>query len=153
MSKMKEVAEILGAEIWEEFKVTCSDDDYRITDSRFEALPVCREGVRLTVHWVEAPASILYDLLTGRRKIIRKPFKPKKGEEYWSVTYGSASSAEWHGSVTDLMYYAIGNCFVSKEEADANYKEVTARFEKIYADGTPIIWSDESAGKIMVHQK
>lgn len=140
MSKMKEVAETLGVEIGKEFKVSYADSYYRITDSRFESLTVLGG-------WIEAPADILYDLLTGKREIIRKPFKPKKGEDYWCVTYCGASPVVWHGSVPDLMYYAEGNCFETKKEAEANYKKVIERLEKVFYDSIPMPQAKQIGGK------
>ena len=136
VSKMKEAATILGVEIWEEFKVTGIDNYYRITDSRFEAISL------LSGEWVEAPASVLYELLTGNREIIRKPWKPKDGEQYWCATYCGVLPNEWQGGMMDLAYYAVGNCFRTEEEVDTHKAEILARLEKIYEDGKPLIGAE-----------
>lgn len=138
MSKMKEVAALLGVEIGEEFKTTGIDNYCRITDSRFEIITVWSE-------WIEAPANILYELLKEKREIIKKPWKPKNGEEFFVCLEKGVVADRWADCTNDLMVYAAGNVFRTREEAEANRKEVLARLKKIYDEGKPLIgeWRDK----------
>lgn len=140
MSKMKEIAALLGVEIGEEFEINgYHGSRFRIADEKMEIKSDTDQGLR----WTEVAGDSLYELLTGRRKIIKETRKPKNGEKYWCATYFGASPCEWQGGMSDLAYYAIGNCFKTETEAEANSKEVMARLEKIYADGKPLIQRTE----------
>lgn len=138
MSKMKEVAKILGVEIGEEFSVTKSGYTYRLTESGMETISM--GGISLGGKRIETSGYMLCELLAGRKTIIKKPWRPKYGEQYWcATTYCGASFCEWQDRMSDLAYYAVGNCFRTKEEAEAHEEEVLARLEKIYDDGKPLI--------------
>ena len=133
MSKMKEVANILNVEIGEEFRATGINEDFRITDSRFERLTICNE-------WVEAPSDILYGLLTGKLEVIKIPWKPKAREKFFTCVRGYYVNQEWWTNcASDLMAYAVGNCFRTQEEAEAHCKKVLDRLQRIYDEGKPLI--------------
>lgn len=142
MSKMKAVAALLGVEIGEEFEINDGyrGSRFRITDEKMEIKSDTDKGLR----WIEVTGDSLYELLTGQRKIIKKPWKPKKGEQYWcATTYCGAPQCEWQDRMSDLAYYAIGNCFRTEEEAEAHKEETLARLKKIYDEGKPLIGADE----------
>lgn len=60
--------------------------------------------------------------LLSRKSIIkRKPQKPKDGEEYWLVNHcGDVISLNWIDNFLCITNYKIGNCYRTKEEAEAN---------------------------------
>lgn len=63
----------------------------------------------------------LTSLLSRKSIIKRKPWKPKDGEEYWLVNHcGDVISLSWIDNFLCITNYKIGNCYRTKEEAEAN---------------------------------
>ena len=113
---MAEVARMLGVELGEEFKVACNgcvdDDNYCFA----------KNGIyNISKNSYERPG-MLVNLLTGITTIKRKPWKPKYGEEYWHVTTfdGRIGLNVWCDVWKDINYYKLGNCYRTREEAEAN---------------------------------
>lgn len=84
MSKsfIPEVAQLLGLEINEEFKI--GGDDWTlfcITECGLMERPIKSAKNSWTA---SQKAPTLEGLLAGRLKIIKLPWKPKSGEEYWT---------------------------------------------------------------------
>ena len=109
MSKMKEVASLLGGELGEEFNI--KDDcfsPYKLTN---DGLIDCCGDYR---------TSMLGYLLVGNREIEKIPFKPKYNEWYWYYSwYGKqARKTTWLMYDYNLICHKIGNCFRTKEEAE-----------------------------------
>lgn len=67
-------------------------------------------------------AYVLRDLCTGAYGIKRKPWKPENNEYYYIVDPdGSICFDEWcMDNSIDLNYYKLGNCYRTREEAEAN---------------------------------
>ena len=118
---MAEVAKMLGVEIGEEFEIQypspCSvkttamftEDGFRIVHT---------DTVILHPYWKEVE---LNHLLNGTFTIKRKPWKPKKEEHYWNVRLeGEPWFTRWLDDVIDYNNYKLGNCYRTKEEAEAN---------------------------------
>lgn len=141
MSKMKEVAALLGVEIGEEFGATGKDNTYKITDSGVSYK--ARGG-----EWLETFGCTLYELLIGKRKIVKKPWKPKNGEEFFVCLEKGVVADRWADCTADLMVYAAGNVFRTREEAEAHSKEILERLQKIYDEGKPLIGADEWRDKV-----
>lgn len=105
---MNEVAALLGVELDEEFII----EDYGTYVLTWKGL-VRKDGV--------VQGLILTFLLTGELKIRRKPWKPIKDETYYYVTEeGLTWEEDWVDDDVDLMRYKLGNCYRTKEEAEAN---------------------------------
>ena len=105
---MNEVAALLGVELDEEFII----EDYGAYVLTWKGL-VRKDGV--------VQGLILTFLLTGELKIRRKPWKPIKDEAYYYVTEeGLTGEEDWVDVDIDLMRYKLGNCYRTKEEAEAN---------------------------------
>ena len=137
MNNMKEIADMLGVELGEEFRVYGRPSSlYRILDSRMETVSV------LTGAWYEVTGCTLYELLVGRKTLVKIPLKPKMGDIYWKVLYNECVSEKWDGNVTNLADYAIGNVFNSLEKAETNKEKVIARLQKIYDSDKPLIVID-----------
>lgn len=131
MSKnyMPEVAKILGVEIGEEFDVFDADGEirkygpYEFTD---EAIVDCVGN--------GADDWLLFCLLTGRYTLQKRPWRPKEGGMYW---YCSAQDGYVYwaifctGMTRDLAFLNMGNCFPSKEVAEAAVPEMLAKFEEM----------------------
>lgn len=79
------------------------------------------------------------------KRVIKKPWKPEKGEWYWRATYcgissiRGASTRQWNDEMSDLAYYAVGNCFRTQEEAEKHKDEVLAKLKEVYDSGKPLI--------------
>ena len=130
MSKnyMPEVARMLGVEIGEEFDIFDNDGEkivyspYKITDN---AIVDC-EG--------DPIPGLFYDLLTSKYTLQKCPWRPKDGEKYW---YCSAQDGcvYWAifctGMTRDLALLNMGNCFPTKEAAEAAVPEMLEKFEEI----------------------
>ena len=65
------------------------------------------------------------DLLTGKAKIVKLPWKPKEGETYWTfILYDSdirlgIEPHEWLDDIFDFALFKAGWIYRSYEEAEA----------------------------------
>lgn len=114
---MAEVAKMLGVEFGEEFKVAergCSYDTLYYLDSRgaWDA-----DG--------QVADAIIPALMTGFYEIVKIPWKPKYGDNYfylWLSTkkiYGDC----WTGNTYDYAIYNLGMCYRTQEEASEHFAE------------------------------
>ena len=131
MSKnyMPEVARMLGVEIGEEFDILDENGDARGWNShKFtkEMMVNCVGG--------EARGWLVYYLLTGEYTIQKRPWRPKEGEGYYYIrsTDGFLSRSTFHNvDADDLALLNMGNCFPTKEAAEAAVPEMLEKFEEI----------------------
>lgn len=121
---MKEVVKVLGLELEEEFEF---EDNNYIGKFTEEGLLVCT-GTYWYTNFFD-----LTDILTGKIKIKKKPWKPKYGENYYFIFWyengsGLNLGVDYSSFVrsyhVDQLRVAIGNCFRTKEEAEAKKYEV-----------------------------
>lgn len=116
---MADVAKLLGVEIGEEFEIQF-DSPYHasamFTDDGFK---IVYTDVNVPIsYW---PYAILHSLIRGDLAIKRKPWKPKKGDSYWAVLRdGHLYRYQFVDAYWDFMYYKLGNCYRTKEEAEEN---------------------------------
>ena len=127
---MADVAKMLGVEIGEEFNLkNCS------------AEVVCTHRFKLTMGglcefrdntWV--CHDTIGDLLTGEYEIVKLPWKPKKGEDYYypNVNEMSVDIYDWRGDIFDYAIKALGMCYRTKEEAEAHFAE---DYKKLTGEG------------------
>ena len=115
-----EIAKMLGVEVGEEFKVKGDDElTYIFTD----------DGLKVTfAGGIEiAQTSINSDFVTlvmGKDEIVKLPWKPKKGEDYY--TFGCPMGNEWEVTQQcwtchpfDLAVLAKGWVYPTREEAES----------------------------------
>ena len=117
---MKDVATLLGVQLNEEFRVLDKNKQdigysFKITE---RGLEFYIKKWCVTARWLE-------NLLTKEYTIKRLPFKPKKGEDYWTLRYtpagGIMTAADiWEEWSQDYLSYYNGLCFRTEEEAEAN---------------------------------
>ena len=108
MNCMEAVANLLGVEFDKDFKCNESPCTYRIT----------KYGVRCNG---VLGADSLTMLLDGTLTIKRQPWKPKEGEQYWLVLPpGEITYLYWHPWKFSIILYKLGNCYRTREEAEAN---------------------------------
>lgn len=87
---MSQIAQLLGVELGEEFKVNIATEDeiFRITENglelkKLESGSSDNTGDTTLQVWKTIPTSFV-KLLTGEATIVKLPFKPKQGDVYWS---------------------------------------------------------------------
>ena len=133
MNYYKQFAEMLGLELEQEFVLTDVDGNrkdkytYKITeDGLLYKSP--------TFNWAIRSLGTIGKLLDGDVKAFTKPWKPKKGEKYWtySETWEEVTSFRWKGYYYDLFLWKVGNCFKTREEAETKGKEIMEQIQKEY---------------------
>lgn len=128
-----EVAQMLGVEIGEAFKVT--DDTYgayqlyhRFTESN--GIEISDDGVT----WERAKAIVLKCLLMGDARIVKLPWKPKIGEKYYAPFVSGKDlfvSYTWDGDEIDKINLKKGVvCKTPEEAAKITNKMLAAIKEK-----------------------
>lgn len=112
----------LGVEIGEEFKFKqnglLDGFTYRFTDKEIQSKCKGKE-------WGTSPIDLNIIL---KQEIIKLPFEPKTGDEYW--TYSETWEVEdwvWTYDFLDLVYKRVGIVFRTKEEAIKARPEVYKR--------------------------
>lgn len=136
MNYWKQFAEMLGLELGEEFVITDSygerkdEDTYKIEEDGFYYKNKQSED------WIAEPSTTVNKLISGDYKAVPKPWKPKKGDEYWrcSSMRGFVSSAIWLDDVIDLCGWKSGNCFKTREEAQSKGKDIMEQIQKEYEE-------------------
>lgn len=125
MNYMKQIAEMLGVEIGERFKIKELDFvSYIGTDGFFTELDddtVSQDDARLV------------KLITGEWKIEKLPWKPKNGESYCYIdTDGKVSYETFNPSVIyDIALYKLGKLYRTKAEAEEHADEDKTFWESI----------------------
>ncbi len=119
-NRMAEIAKMFGVELGEPFKITDNThDDYqryhRFTENA--GIEISDDGVE----WKTAGTVILKYLLMGVVGIVKLPWKPSHGDEYWTpiVNQVAASTlwSKWSNSDNDRYRYEHGLICRTKEEA------------------------------------
>lgn len=124
MNYMKQIAQMLGVELDEEFKLELP------SGAQLKRLQFTENGFSKfnfnSKKW-ERDSDYLEMLLTGRAKIIKKPWKPKTGDRYLFVSSDKfVLSVHFHDkNDTDTMRYQLGNCFKTEEEITPEVLEET----------------------------
>ena len=125
---MTDVAKLLGVELEEEFKIkTHGKTLYKLTERGLKCLTTLNG-------WEENYIFVL--LLCGKLEIEKLPRKPKQGDKYYFV-FWVKNSGGWVISVScekydecfagDTLRVDVGNCFRTREEAEAAKYEVFKR--------------------------
>ena len=131
MNYYKKVAEMLNLEMYERFKLKSSDgiDCYGGTYYFSEDGLKCLDSP-LNNNWV------LASILFGKAEIVKLPWKPKEGEEYWhySEAWNEGIPCKWEGGWFDLLLWKAGNCFRTREEASIEGKENIEQIQKEFEE-------------------
>lgn len=136
MSKnlIPQIAQMLGVAIGEEFKVKGEDE----LTYRFDS-----DGLKLThdsgIELAQISANIaLVDLVMGKDEIVELPWKPKKGEDYY--TFGGSdgswrvSQQHWTCHPFDLALFEKGWVYRTRAEAEAALPAVAKEMECAHCD-------------------
>lgn len=125
---MPEIARMLGVEIEEPFDVL--DEDGEIRDCG-----PYKFTNRTIVDYVKDEASswLLRCLLEGKYTIKKRPWRPKDREGYWYITCNKDIYWDYFrtNNLCDLAFLNMGNCFPTKETAEAAVPEMLEKFEEI----------------------
>ena len=133
MNYYKQIAEMLDLELEQEFVITDLDGKRKDTIT----YKFTEDGLFSKANDLSVKVTLILDLLlTGKYKAVPKPWKPKKGDEYWRCRskYGSFSSTIWLDDVIDICGWKSGNCFRTKEEAETKGKEIMEKLVKEYEE-------------------
>ena len=131
MNYYKQIAEMLGVELGEEFKVSITEAFvYKITENGL------RRRYHTDLKWVESPPFTLTNLLRGDYSIVKLPWKPKEGEIYWfyAIFNEQAFWTAWSFYGVDFYRWKEGNCFKTREEAETKGKEIMEQIQKEYEE-------------------
>lgn len=120
---MAEVAKLLGVELRETFKIT--DDIFGEHPKYYRfAENVCLEASNDGGKWETSDAGVLEDILMGDVRIIKLPWKPRKGEKYYvpriAVRPGDRHyHYYWNNDDINIEHYRMGLVCKTIEEAIA----------------------------------
>nr|DAE13784.1 MAG TPA: hypothetical protein [Podoviridae sp. ctza028] len=131
MNYYKQVAKMLGVELNEEFDVNYMNGyRYQLTEDGLMFKD------KLSTTWLGYSSPILSKLLRGDYSIVKLPWRPKNGEHYYvySTYHKTVLETNWQGVTEDLLYWNIGNCFRTREEARKKGKEIMEKIEKEYRE-------------------
>lgn len=133
MNYYKQIAEMLGVKLEEEFKLkpSCLEKPWNCL-YRFSKDGL--ENKYSDLSWVKCEKGAIDQILIGQTEVIKIPWKPKEGEEYWyySEAWKRAISSKWKSEVQDLVFWKVGNCFKTEEEANAKGKKAIEQITKEY---------------------
>lgn len=120
-----EIAKMLGVELGEEFKIKGYDGlTYKLTDNWLELTTVDGQKTK----WFDHGA--LSSLLKGKMEIVKLPWKPKKGETYYTFELLGGKWIVhllwWAGSPNGYALLEKGWVYRTQEEAEAALPAVAA---------------------------
>ena len=133
MNYYKQIAEMLGVELEEEFSVkNCKTNELNI--SRYK---MTQEGIMYSVgreKW--GRSSLLMSIINGSYSVVKLPWKPKDDElyYYYSPYAGITCQQIWDNTASDYCMWKLGNCFRTKAEAQTKGKEIMEKIEKEYME-------------------
>ena len=109
---MADVAKLLGVELGEEFKIDGSNLIYKFFENGLYFR--CIEG------WSPTKYQLL-DLIKGELEIVKLPWQPKGGDEYYYpvCNFKDVSCTNWVDSIVDFAYKEAGFIFKTYEECGA----------------------------------
>ena len=134
MNYYKQVAEMLGVELGEEFRLK-ENKTKNIVRPRYKITQ--EEGLMYSVNRNEFDRStILISIINGSYSVVKLPWKPKKDEMYWfyGISLEQASWATWRLNSGDFCRWKTGNCFRTEEEAQSKGKEIMEQIRKEYEE-------------------
>lgn len=128
----RKILEVLEINPDEEFEVKYNDG--RIFKARFNSKKGQFELFTKIEVWLQDDY-LLEHLMIDKVQIIKKSWKPKKGEKYYNIDINDRiDNNYWFGGAIDLGLWHIGNCFKTEESA----KENKDRILKLLNSDTPL---------------
>lgn len=128
---MEEVAKLLEVEVGEVFEIYVGGECQgccRFTKDRVEVLD--------NHCWYRTKTETLEWLLNGTATIVKLPWKPQKGEQYYTPCIATQpkymfSAYYWNDSVFDEEHYRMGLVRKTKEEAVALTKKMLSAAKEV----------------------
>ncbi|WP_277229895.1 hypothetical protein [Phascolarctobacterium succinatutens] len=133
MSKnlIPEIAHMLGVEIWEEFKVVYKVGFEIICNFTKEGVFVHEEGCS-----GKHDKELLTDIICGKAEIVKLPWKPKKGEYYYTFELLGdkwvVHSFWWGGFPNEYALLDKGWVYRSQAEAEAALPKVAKEMGVVF---------------------
>lgn len=131
-----EIAKMLGVEIGEEFKIKGANDWMLF---HFEERGLRVRNVDGKVELSDRVDGALFErLLGGHLELIKLPWKPKKGEYYWTFKQSFEDGKlfvlnyTWDDGVIDDAFFKAGLVYRTKAEAEAALPKMAAEFVMEY---------------------
>ena len=118
---MADVSKMLGVELGEEFKIDGSNLIYKFLENGL----CCKcDGA-----WLPAKHQFL-DLIKGELEIVKLPWQPKKGDEYYypGEGFNNICRALWENTVFGFAYKEAGLIFKTYEECEAALPELRKKY-------------------------
>lgn len=135
MNYIQRVAEMLGVEIGEEFKIRQIDDG-KLYSTKFRFTEKDFQYYSEDSGWV--PSFAYAEVIRNNAKIIRYPYKPKDGDKYWTVVWkrkqchadlDTVECIYWD-DIGDHFREALGLVYRTREEAEADKYKAFERVVK-----------------------
>lgn len=117
---MPEIAKMLGVEVGEIFKMTDYNSLYRFTERGLEFKGTAGWCLSERIEW----------LLTGRNEILKLPWQPKEGDNYYhpASNFKDIYYAGWGNTIFDIALREAGMAFKTKEECEAALPNMRAKY-------------------------
>lgn len=117
---MPEIAKMLGVEVGEIFKMTNYNSLYRFTERGLEFKGTAEWCLSERIEW----------LLTGRNEILKLPWRPKKGQEYYipNNDFTKVFNFIWDDSAVDFALREAGMAFKTKGECEDALPNMRAKY-------------------------
>lgn len=126
---MPRIAEMLGVEIGERFKVSQKDSEiYYFTDAAFLKQVNDAESEDFVSDLEEEDLLVLYYLLSGKETVVKLPWEPKEDEQYWTISFVKnhhpyVENYIWNSDDMDFLKLKLGMVYRTKAEAEAHLSE------------------------------
>lgn len=116
---MADVANMLGVELEEEFTVP-----NKVATLKISAKDGLMCKFKDNKNW-EYCALYLQELLMGEVEIVKLPWKPCKGAEYWypNTIFEKVERICWRDSTADYAIHTLGMCYRTRGEAKEHFAE------------------------------
>ena len=136
MNYYKQFAEMLGLELEQEFVLKDDDGNRKDTYTYKRTADGLLYKTPTFINWAISSLGTIGKLLDGDVIALAKPWKPKKGEKYWTYSeiWEEVTSFRFEGYYYDLLLWKVGNCFKTRDEAEDKGKEIMEQIHKEYEE-------------------
>ena len=116
---IEKVEKMFGLELYEEFEVNNWSSKYRFSENGLQWYDFDNKK------WENVEECVLNELLIGTSEIVRKPWIPKDGDDYFTFVDGfEIQKFQCHYDISDAESILLKNCFKTKEEAEAHKDDI-----------------------------
>lgn len=122
-----EIAKVAGVELGEGFDLICEGEKHS-----YAPYTITEKGL-FDSDGDYVPGDLIGHIFDGSYTIQKRPWRPKNNEVFWLVGISGnvLCSCFCKNNVCDLGILNMGNCFPTKEAAEATKPEMLAKFEEI----------------------